>query len=293
MAIKVLAVLAAIGSVIAGDVIASAQSYSDVVLADNPILYWNFNEAGNTDPAIDLVGNESGDNLAALGNATRVASTSTTGGVTLGRAASFDGTFATKFFSNTLTPATNPDAWALEMWIRPQGGNDPGTRSDYILESQIPGGANTPGILFDYVGSGLNDNVEIFRAGIRTGPAGPAILSDTWSHLVIGYFGGANDRADFYLNGVAAGSAVGIPIDLPFGTDTIAVGNSVPGHPDFDHFNGLLDEMALYDLTGATVASIEARLASIASHAALVPEPSSILLVTMASSLLWRIRRGC
>lgn len=264
-----------------------AQTYSNVVLSGNPLLYWNFNEAGNADPAIDLVGSESGDYLTALGNATRVASGTTTGGLTLGRAASFDGTAATKFFSNTLTPATNPDAWALEMWIRPQGGSDPGTRSHYILESQIPGGANTPGILFDYVGSGRDDNVEIFRAGTRTGDAGPAIANDVWSHLVIGYFGGANDRADFYLNGVAAGSATGIAIDLPFGTDTIAVGNSVPGHPDFDHFNGQLDEMALYDLTGSSVADITAKLQSLAAHATLaVPEPSSVLLMTIAVAML-------
>lgn len=245
---------------------AEAQSYSSFVLSGNPTLYWNFNEAGNTDPAIDLVGSETGDNLAAQGNATRVASGSTSGGVNLGRAASFDNTAPTKFFSNTLTPPTNPDAWALEMWIRPQSGTDPGTRSHYIIEAQIPGGPNTPGILFDYVGSGRDNNVEIFRAGQRTGNAGPAIPNDVWSHLVIGYLGGANDRADFYLNGALAGSATGIAIDMPFGTDTIAVGNSTPGHPDFDHFNGQLDEIALYDLTGSTVPAIEAKLQAIAAH---------------------------
>src|SRR5688572_33330179 len=106
MAIRVLAVLAATVSVAVGSDMASAQNYSNVILSGNPLLYWNFNEAGDADPAIDLVGSEAGDNLTAQGNATRVASTTTTGGASLGRAASFDGVLATKFFSNTLSPAT-------------------------------------------------------------------------------------------------------------------------------------------------------------------------------------------
>nr|MBA3483635.1 LamG domain-containing protein [Pirellulales bacterium] len=254
------------------------QTYSDVILAGNPLLYWNFNEAGDSDAAIDLVGADVGDNLLAEGNATRVTSASTAGGLFLGRAASFDGTQFSKFYSGTLSPATNPDAWALEMWVRPQGA-DPGDRFDYLLEAR-GGGNNRPGLLFDY---GFNNKVEVFGGGGRTEAGGPSLAGDAWQHVVIGNFGDANDRIDFYLNGVAAGSVAFVP-NLPFGTDQIAVGNSVPGNPDFDHFNGQIDELALYDLSGQSVADISARLAGIASHySAAVPEPAGIVIFAVAA----------
>jgi hypothetical protein len=238
-----------------------AQSYSDVILSGNPLFYWNFNEAGDTDPAIDQVGADAGDDLLPEGAATRVASTTTNGGLFLGRAASFDGAQLTKFFSGTLTPAVDADAWALEMWIRPQG-DDPGDRFDYLLEARGDGTNNAPGILFDY---GNNDRVEVFHNGQRTAAGGPILANDAWRHLVIGNFGAANDRVDFYLNGAAAGS-VAFAGDSKFGTNAIAVGNSVPGNPDFDHFAGQIDELAVYDLTGQSVSAISSKLVALATH---------------------------
>ena len=265
---------------------ARAQSYSNVVLSGNPLLYWNFNEAGDTDAAVDLVGAEAGDALAAEGNATRVAGGSTAGGLFLGRAASFDGTQFSKFFSSTLSPATNPDAWALELWVRPQGA-DPGDRFDYLLESR-GGGNNRPGLLFDY---GFNNKVEVFGGGGRTEAGGATLVNDAWQHLVIGNFGDANDRIDFYLNGVAAGS-VAFAANLPFGTDQIAVGNSVPGSPDFDHFAGQIDELALYDLTGQSASAISGKLVALATHySAAVPEPTGFLMFVLAAAATAGVRR--
>lgn len=266
---------------------ASAQTYTDVVIAGNPLFYWNFDEAGNTDAAIDSMGLDAGDNLAAEGNATRVASGSTAGGLSLGRAASFDGTQFSKFYSGALTPPTDADAWALEMWIRPTG-PDAGDRFDYVLEAR-GGGNNSPGILFDY---GNNDRVEVFGGGGRTAGGGPALVNDAWQHLVIGNFGADNDRIDFFLNGVATGS-VAYPQTVPFGTNQIAVGNSVPGSADFDHFAGEIDELAVYDLTGQTVAEINGKLIGLAGHYALVPEPSSLaLLIAALPAAAWSRRRG-
>ncbi|RIK72749.1 MAG: hypothetical protein DCC67_18810 [Planctomycetota bacterium] len=241
---------------------ATAQTYSEVILSGSPLFYWNFNESGDVDPALDQVGTDAGDNLLPEGTATRVTSTSTTGGLFLGRAASFDGTQLTKFYSGALTPATDPDAWALEMWIRPQG-PDPGDRFDYLIEARGPGSNNSPGILLDY---GNNDRLEVFRAGQRTGTSGPVLANDAWQHVVIAYFGAATDRIDFYLNGAAAGSVTGFSADAPFGTNAIAVGNSVPGHAEFDHFAGQIDELAVYDLTGQSVSAISGKLVALATH---------------------------
>lgn len=262
-----------------------SQTYSDVVLAGNPLFYWNFNEPGATDAAIDLVGTDEGDNLIAEGNATRVASGSTTGGVSLGRAASFDGTQFSKFYSGALTPTTDADAWALEMWVRPTG-PDPGDRYDYLLESR-GAAVNSPGILFDY---GNNDKIEVFGGGGRTAGSGPSLTSDAWQHLVIGNFGADNDRIDFYLNGVAAGSVV-YTETVSLGTNQIAVGNSVPGNANFDHFAGEIDELAVYDLTGQSVEAISSKLATLAGHYSLVPEPTSLGLLGAALPIAASLRR--
>jgi hypothetical protein len=265
---------------------ASSQTYTDIVLSGNPLLYWNFNEAGDADAALDLVGSEAGDNLLPEGGATRVTSGSTAGSLPLGRAASFDGTQFTKFYAGALSPATNPDAWAIEMWVRPTGA-DPGDRFDYLLESR-GGGGNRPGLLFDY---GFNNKVEVFGGGGRTEGTGPTLANDVWHHLVMGNFGDANDRIDFYLNGAAAGS-VAYAFSLPFGTDEIAVGNSVPGNPDFDHFAGQIDELALYDLTGQSVSAINSKLSSLAGHySAVVPEPASLAMVFLAATALIGVQR--
>ena len=266
---------------------ASAQSYTNAVLAQNPLFYWNFNEAGNTDAAIDLVGVDAGDNLVAEGNATRVLSGTTAGGLSLGRSASFDGTQFSKFYSGALTPATDADAWALEFWIRPTG-PDPGDRYDYILEAR-GAAVNSPGILLDY---GNNDRVEVFGGGGRTAGGGPVLANDAWQHLVIGNFGADNDRIDFYLNGAAAGS-VAYAETVPFGTNQIAVGNSVPGNANFDHFAGEIDELAVYDLTGQSVVDINNKLVAIAGHYALVPEPAAVSLFCVAlPAMAWIRRRG-
>lgn len=283
---KQLVSFTAIGLAVCMANVARSQTYTDAILAGNPLFYWNFNEAGDADAAIDLAGVEVEDNLLPEGNATRVASGSTAGGASLGRAASFDGTQFSKFYSGTLTPATDADAWAIEMWVRPTGA-DPGDRFDYLLEAR--GAANnSPGILFDY---GNNDRVEVFGGGGRTAGGGPVLANDVWHHLVIGNFGADNDRIDFYLNGSPAGS-VAYPQTVPFGTNQIAVGNSVPGNANFDHFAGQMDELAVYDLTGQSVSQINSKLAALAAHYSLVPEPtaSSLLLISLCT-MVWARRR--
>lgn len=266
---------------------ALAQTYSDFVLSDNPLFYWNFNEAGNTDPAIDLVGSDPGDNLSALGNATRVSSGSTAGGVSLGRAASFDNTAATKFFSNTLTPTTDPTGYIIEMWVRPQPTSVAG-RAHYLLEAS-GGGANQPSVIFDYLGP-VDNNVELYWGG-RTGPTGPALVDNVWQHLVIAYYGAAASRIDFYLNGAPAGMMTELGVAPAFGTSAIAVGNSIPGHADFDHFNGQIDELAVYDVTGLTVSAIEAKVATIAAHYGAIPEPGGFAMLALAAAALLTRRR--
>jgi hypothetical protein len=176
------------------------------------------------------------------------------------------------------------------MWIRPQGA-DPGIRNDYLMEARgdAPNNNNNPGILLDYVG-GSNDAMEVFK-GSRTGSAGPTLVTDAWQHVVIGYFGPDNDRIDFFRNGAAAGSVTGFATDVRIGTNVIAVGNSIPTDPNFDAFQGQIDELAIYDLTGLDVAAISAKLSALAAHSAAVPEPTAAVLLALAAPIVLGRRR--
>jgi hypothetical protein len=91
-------------------------------------------------------------------------------------------------------------------------------------------------------------------------------VTDAWQHVVIGYFGPDNDRIDFFRNGAAAGSVTGFATDVRIGTNVIAVGNSIPTDPNFDAFQGQIDELAIYDLTGQSVSAISGKLTGLASH---------------------------
>ena len=93
---------------------AQGSPYTDAVLADGPLYYWNFDEASGN--AIEQVGGAVADELTPTG-ATRVASTSTAGGVSLGSAADFDGT-DDYFKAANLSGSTDLTSYAIEMWVR-------------------------------------------------------------------------------------------------------------------------------------------------------------------------------
>ncbi|MCH9033673.1 MAG: hypothetical protein IID42_04115 [Planctomycetes bacterium] len=74
-------------------------------------------------------------------------------------------------------------------------------------------------------------------------------------HVVIGYFGssagdGVADRQDIYIDGTLAVSRTGdFATALPFGAGTLSVGNrAAPNNAPLD---GLIDELAMYDLSAA------------------------------------------
>lgn len=252
-----------------------AASYSSVVLADSPFLYWNFDEAdGNalqrapvSLPAPDPAKN----NLVSVG-AGRVQHSAIGSNVYLGNSADFDGKayFQTPQLDVGRPPLDAP--WAVEFWMQVQGANTE-DRQDYLANF----GNNAPAFIYDF----KPDQLEVY-AGART-DNGPLVADEAWHHVLWVYYGdglvGVSDRADAYLDGVAyqyIRNTYSRAIDL---AGSLLVGAAVPG---YNGFQGRIDELAVYDLSGladeaAVTARAEQMVASHRTASTQAPTPDAVL----------------
>lgn len=261
-----------------------AASYSSVVLADSPFLYWNFDEAeGNAlqlappnlptpDPARN--------HLVAVG-AGRVQHSTLGSGRTLGNAADLDGKayFQTPQLDVGRPPLAPP--WAVEFWMQVQGANLE-ERQDYLANF----GANAPAFIYDFE----FDELEIF-AGVRT-DFGPLVSDELWHHVLWVYYGdglvGVDDRADAYLDGVPyqyVRNTFSRAIELG---SSLLVGAATPG---YNGFQGRIDELAVYDLSGladeaAVTARVEQMVASHLNASTQAPTPDAVLVGTRSGNQL-------
>ncbi len=243
--------------------------YQDEVLADGPILYWTFDEPGNTDNAHSLVDDVPANELVAQGAATRAASTTTSGGASLGRAASFNGSSGTRFFAGDLARSDPPiDHYAVELWFRADSSS-----AQYLTEVKTEGGtSNTSSLIYGF----SSGEFEIF-SGDRSGTL---VTTGAWHHLVIGHYGSAEPQ--FYVDGVLASNTAGGDFDSPWAFGMIGIGNAATANNTFD---GLIDEFAIYDLTGlADTAARQAKVADIAAHASFTPPAANLSWDSTATS---------
>ncbi|MBN1421025.1 MAG: hypothetical protein JXP34_19800 [Planctomycetes bacterium] len=232
---------------------AEDPGYGEEILSLEPLFYWNFDEDGDTDEAVNLADpDDARDRLAAEGAATRVTHDDIGSGLLLGRAASFDGANGTRFYAADIDAATGPaglDAvpsqlWALEFWFQLE---DPAEeRNAYLLESW-GSESNTPGIIFDYTEPNY---IEIFK-GNRTGTAGPQINDAGWHHAIFAFYGdntgfGVANRRDIIIDGRIFTDRESA-FTSGFALIQLAVGNTVAGGGQ-NGFKGRMDEVALYDV---------------------------------------------
>ena len=259
-----------------------ASAYNDAVLADNPLLYWTFDEAGDKDNAKSLVNDMPSNELRAINGAGRAPSTSV-GGVSLGRAASFDGIGVSRFFADNLfSPGTGPgedfiatQQWAVEFWFKAERDG-----AQYLSET-FAAGSNDPGIIYGFNGAASpTPELELFH-GARTG-AGPVSVGE-WHHVVLAFHGNNSGFKDnlreIYVDGVLTADTTSA-FSAGHGLNAIGIGNSTLGA---NPFLGLIDEYAIYELGDITdLAERQAKVAAIAAHGDhLIPEPSSLLLAVL------------
>lgn len=250
----------------------TTAAYTATVLADKPILYYNFEETEGNAIQRAPVGappEPAPENSLVSEGAERASHADIGSGLDLGHAAQFNG--ATYFIAEDLNaPKLSLTApWMLEFWLQVQGANE-GLRSDYLMNFG-GGGGNQPAVLFDYVG-GLNpDNGLELYAGGRTG-AGPVVGDAAWHHALFVYYGdgttGVADKLDIYLDGVLAGSDARNTFGAALIVDSrFVVGTSAPQFAAGDGFEGRIDEIALYDLSSlSTEAAVTARAADYAAR---------------------------
>jgi hypothetical protein len=263
--------------IMAGTTAFGQTLYSQTVVSDAPLAYWNFDEA--TGNAIQQIGPfNAANNLVPAFDATRVAHGSIGSGLLLGNAADLDGT-SDNFNATALTlgPASLATPWAIEFWMQLQ----PPQSGEYII-SLHPGGAQS--IVYDFQPDRMY--FEPGTGGITSLSAG----NTSWHHLV--WLRNVAGKFDVYLDGVFNANAAtpGNPV-LPL--NYITVGDYTAGGGL--GFLGRLDEVAIYDFSAFTDdASLKSHVDDLVVRhlaASVVPEPSSFALVGVGGLIMLLIQR--
>ncbi len=251
--------------------------YQQAVVASDPLLYWTFDEAGDTDNARCMTNDVPENDLVPRGAATRVPSTVTGGGADLGRAAAFDGGLDTRFLapdlSDTTLPVTEIAQFAVELWFK---ADDSSAR--YLLEADSEVGAiSQPALTFGFGIEGLVDDFAITSGGATAvGLTDPA----AWHHAVVAHY--AAGDVEIYIDGVPSTPSGFSSALQAFGRLSVGAPSTI-NFGGFSPFSGLIDELAIYDLSGlADDTARRAHVASIAAHSSVADDPLGLRLTDIS-----------
>jgi len=259
--------------------------YTRTVLADKPVFYWTFNEESG--PAYEQVRRWSWQALVPYGGATRCNHEEIGSSLVLGRAADFtkaSGGFCSHYLQHQ--PRKLPGAWAVEFWVQVPTTAIEHRSGQYILNMRSgiyvppPYGENKPGIIFNWPENLIKNEVQLYHAGKAT-HGGPVLEDDCWHHIILVFYGNGTDlgvapRVDAVFDGQVqtldrAGFSASFNLDGPLWVGAAGQDLAWP-------FRGRLDELAFYDLSGLTVAEIEARVVEMArSHVAAAQTENNFL----------------
>ncbi len=168
--------------------------------------------------------------------------------------------------------------WAVEFWMQVQGDNTlgAGDRQDYIANFD----GNATAFIYDYNPEELEMYAQVFG---RTG-SGPHVSDTQWHHVFWVYYGdgtnGVADRVDAYIDGAV------VPDVRNNFSRSLILNNSLLFGAALDTgaggFEGRLDELAVYDLSGlGTEADVLAKVSDMAPthYAAGFGDPGNIEIV--------------
>ena len=230
------------------------EVYRQAVLADSPLLYWTFDEpSGN---AVDLISGTSDNALAPADGATRIESS-----LGLGNAAEFSGVGSAasnqaRFRSSSLKLAKpSYDHYAIELWTQFDATMNP----RYLLEAGSGSVGNSPSLIHGFTNAAAPNGLEFFGPGTRSDGAFPNVPPDNnWHHLVMEVNHPARTHT-LYVDGVRAGT---MPVNgsSPWQVGFLGVGATFA--EGLHGFDGRIDELAIYDLSGILTGQ------RIANHAA-------------------------
>jgi len=252
---------------------AQATTYKDLVLADGPRYYWNWDDGsfGGVDMISDNLGAGDAGQLygsKTWGSATTIG-TSNANGLSLGNAASFPGTIYDNWYTWAPGSAMNDGIytdWAVEFWMNA----DSTMTGEAVIGNLFDNGS----FYFTYVPS----TTKLKLMGVEM----QAVSMDAWHHVLLAKYGSVGTCI---IDGSVAGETT-TAITAVFDASNVSfmrIG-SWAGYANL--FKGKIDEFAIYDLTDLSPAQYDAKLESIASH---VPEPSLAALAAVGAGLLvWR-----
>ncbi|MEX2214806.1 MAG: LamG domain-containing protein [Phycisphaeraceae bacterium] len=269
---------------------ASAVTYEQAVLADNPIAYWQLNEAAGSTSVVDTV---AGRVATVIGNPVLGSpgpSSDFPGiGSTGNTAVAFDGSGDALETSGVNNVPYGAGDYSVELWFQASFASTSINRDLFsatnagghgtLLEIQPVSGTGRRLRFLHRAPTGSSGGQDVFF----TLPGNGDPFWDTFHHLV-GVKDDITGGMVLYLDGIAVGA------NTPSGNFgatamTIDIGRLVPGS-NLRDFLGTIDEVAIY--TQALSAS------QVAAHfaAAFVPEPASISLLLIGGAALLRRRRA-
>jgi len=280
--------LAVVSLMLAGVAVGSAATtvYRNLILGDSPIVYYEFDETGGT-TAVN----------SAITGATYDGTFNTAGGsITVNQTSFAQGGTAYDFgggFIGAASALTNSlDEWTVEAWVNYDSAKT--SASNFLSNDQ--GGWNND-VLFGIgaengavgVPGGHVGLIQQGSPGTTRDFVGSPLVADEWHHVVVTASTAAG-ALTLYIDGVLAGSDTALANGVTFngadgiGTANLTIGAARPNSGDggYRPYDGLLDELAIYDsvLTPA----------QISAHAT-IPEPGTAMLISLGGLMLLRRRK--
>ncbi len=221
-------------------------AYVDVINANSPIGYWQFEDVSSADGsvALDSTGNSTNDTY--QGGVSLAADTPTLIG---GQAASFNGSTSLINLSTDMRNLLDgASAVTTEAWIK-NIGMPSGSSLYYILRNSVSASKTSVGFRLKDGNLGLGGRA--MSDDVWQDASAPYNDSGTWHH-VAGVHDYANDRIDIYVDGTLATSATASFTTSSYtkGTNTSiddTIGAYDTGSGTSYAFKGLIDEVAAYD----------------------------------------------
>ncbi|MBC2709783.1 MAG: LamG domain-containing protein [Desulfosarcina sp.] len=236
----------------------------DAPFPDDTISLWQLEEAGGS-TYMDGFGDNDG-----TGNADPTAATGTVNG-----AQNFDGaTTGIDVPASSTFNWAETDSFSIELWVNTVNAGAPGGTQVFMGRydaNQGTGmqwwvGFDTNGYARLYLNDGASSVVSI---------TGATSLSDGNWHHVVAVRNGTTDENILYADGVVQDAAASQAFSRGFGSGESELNIGWLNRPTFYHFNGLIDEVALYDRVLTPAEIVAHRDAGLAGDdvTSLRPEP--------------------
>jgi Concanavalin A-like lectin/glucanases superfamily len=222
--------------------------YPTRILADSPIAYWRLDDSSNSTTAIDYVGGHNGTyNNVQLGVPGYSPIFDTNTAAIFGPSESYMVENDNSAGGIPLIDFAKPNGanaqFSVEVWV-----NGPAEQNSSGSAIVTKGPVGSDAFLIDASGSGGSFRFSTRKSGGGTSQIYSSSYPDgNWHHLVA-VCDEANGSTTLYVDGVNAGTVTGVGgTGLYSSTYPIAIGSQSYGLGSSSQFNGIIDDVAVYN----------------------------------------------